>query len=108
MSIDFSPNRILNRLDFKSDEDLIDRIKFLNENEAAYREYINQPIFINNQFTEYFEEERLRSFFERIFSGLKVTKSKGIKKQVGILLRNIKKWEYRVKYKIGFSERIWY
>lgn len=108
VSIDFNPNRILSRLDFKSDEDLIDRIKLLNENETAYREYINQPIFINNQFTEYFEEERLRSFFERIFSGLKVTKSTGIKKQVGIFLRNIKKLESRIKQKMDFSERIWY
>lgn len=108
VSIDFNTNRILNRLDFKSDEDLIERIKFLNENEDAYRDFIRQPIFKNNQFTEYLDEERLRTFFEMIFTGPKLTKSKGIKKQVGILLRNIKKLESTVKRKLGFSERIWY
>jgi alpha(1,3/1,4) fucosyltransferase len=105
---DFNPARILNRLDFPSDEAFIARIKFLNENETAYQEFIHQPIFSNNEFTEYFDEDRLRRFFTKIFEGPKETKSKGIRKSLGIALRNLKKLEARVKIKLRMEERIWY
>lgn len=48
ISKDFNPNRILNRMDFESDEALISRIKYLEENEDAYCDFIMQPIFNNN------------------------------------------------------------
>lgn len=108
VSRDFNPRRILNGLDFKSDNELIDRIKFLNENEEAYRDFIDQPIFVNNQLTEYFNGERLRLFFEKIFNGTSQTRSKGLRKAKGLLIRQILILESKIKRRIGGYERVWY
>lgn len=105
---DFNPKRILNRLDFNSDEELIDRIKELNENSEAYHNFVKQPIFSDNKLTEYFDENRLIHFFERVFSGPTNTSSKGIRKVFGQSIRNFKKLESRFKSKIGGFERVWY
>lgn len=105
---DFNPKRILNRMDFKSDDELIANIKFLNENPEEYKKFISQPIFINNELTEYFDENRLRIFFEKIFSGKRQTRVKGFRKLLGKSIRFKKMIEFRIKKKLGFSERIWY
>jgi alpha(1,3/1,4) fucosyltransferase len=84
---DFNPNRIINRLDYKSDEELIERVKYLNENKEAYLEFISQPVFNNNVPNSYLREENIQFFFNKIFSGSRQTKSKGAKKQIGIALR---------------------
>lgn len=105
---DFNPKRILNRLDYKSDEELIEAIKNLNENPSAYYDFIAQPIFINNQFTEYFDEYRLRKFFERVFDGSRKSRSKGVRKLIGKSIRLYKMISGRLRKKLGYSERIWY
>jgi hypothetical protein len=105
---DFNPNRILNRLDYKSDEELIAEIKYLNENESAYRDFIGQPIFVNNQLSEYFDKNRLQKFFEKIFTGPRKSKSKGIRKYIGRSIRFNKMILGRVKKKLGYTERVWY
>lgn len=105
---DFNPNRILNRLDFNSDEEFIARIRELNEDPEAYQTFIRQPIFSDNQLTMYFDENRLIHFFERIFSGPKKTSSKGFRKVFGQTIRNFKKLESRVKNKLGEFDRVWY
>jgi hypothetical protein len=105
---DFNPKRILNRMDFKSDEELIAKIKFLHENPDAYQEFISQPIFINNQLTEYFDENRLRTFFETIFTRQRQTRVKGFRKLVGRSLRFKKMMEARIKRKLGYTQRVWY
>ncbi|EAZ82446.1 glycosyltransferase family 10 domain-containing protein [Algoriphagus machipongonensis] len=105
---DFNPKRILNRLDYKSDEELIAEIKYLNENHSAYNEFIAQPIFTNNQFTEYFDESRLVKFFEKIFNGPSESRSKGIRKYIGLSLRFNKMIYSRIKKKLGYTGRVWY
>lgn len=105
---DFNPKRILNRMDFNSDEELIAQIKYLNENITAYRNFIAQPIFTNNELTEYFDENRLLSFFEKIFSGPKETRSKGIRKYIGQFIRFKKMIIGLMKKKMGYAERVWY
>ncbi|AMQ57490.1 glycosyltransferase family 10 domain-containing protein [Algoriphagus sanaruensis] len=105
---DFNPGRIINRHDFDSDEAMIQRIQELNENEEAYQDFIKQPIFNGNQLTEYFDQERLLIFFEQVFEGPKITRSKGIKKSIGLGIRQTKIWESKIKRKIGGFERVWY
>lgn len=105
---DFNPKRILNRMDYNSDEQFIARIKELNEDHQAYQDFIRQPILSDNQFTEYFEEDRLRGFFEMIFSGPRKSGSKGIRMFLGKSFRNLKKIENKLKNRIGGFERVWY
>lgn len=105
---DFNQKRILNRLDYNSDEDLIAEVKYLNENESAYLDFIAQPIFNNNQLTEYFDESRLQGFFERIFNGHRKSKSQGIRKYLGRLFRFHKMILGRLKKNLGYTERAWY
>lgn len=108
VEVDFNSKRILNRRDFKSDHAFILRIKELDQDENAYQDFISQPILPDNKFTEYFEEARLKNFFERIFSGPKNTRSKSIRKLVGKSIRNLKKAESIIKNKIGGYDRVWY
>ncbi|TDQ19583.1 glycosyl transferase family 10 (putative fucosyltransferase) [Algoriphagus boseongensis] len=105
---DFNPKRIVNRHNFASDEAMIQRIRELNENEEAYKDFIKQPIFNGNQLTEYFDQERLRIFFEQVFEGPKTTRSIGVKKSIGLGIRQTKIWESKIKRKIGGFERVWY
>ena len=95
-------------MDYKSDEELILKIKYLNENESAYLDFIAQPIFVANQITEYFDESRLRGFFASIFSGPRKSRSKGIWKFIGRSIRFNKMILGRVKKKLGYTERVWY
>lgn len=96
VSQEFNPKRFLNRADFVSDEDLINRIIFLDNNEEAYKEMIQQPIFIGNIPSEFFDEFRLVDFFKKIFSGETKTRSKGLIKQIGILKRKV--FNFKRKY----------
>lgn len=108
ISNDFNSKRILNRIDYASDDEFISRIKFLNENHSAYQDFIEQPIFIGNQFTTYFDIERLRVFFERIFNGSTHTRSKGLRKVIGLVIRQKLVLESKIKKRIGGYERVWY
>lgn len=108
IELDFNPSRILNRLDFQSDEAFIEKIKFLNEDEEAYKEFIQQPILNQNQLGIYFDQERLRLFFEKIFNGRSQTRSKGLRKAKGLIIRQILILESKIKKRIGGYERVWY
>ncbi|MEB2778324.1 glycosyltransferase family 10 [Algoriphagus sp. D3-2-R+10] len=108
IELDFNPSRILNRLNFETDEAFIEKIKFLNEDEEAYKEFILQPILNGNQLSVYFDQERLRSFFEKIFNGTFQTRSKGLRKAKGLVIRQILILESKIKRRIGGYERVWY
>lgn len=95
-SNDFNPNRILNRLEFDSDEALIERVIELEENPFLYNEFIKQPIFANNNPSIYFNEDRVREFFIKVFNGEKITKASGMREKIGILIR--KKRSFETKY----------
>lgn len=99
VSKDFNPKRILNRLEFKSDEELIERIRYLDLNEDAYLEFISQPIFNNNEANLYFNEKRIQSFFYKIFAGPTATTSIGIRKRLGVLLRKFRRFRSRLFHK---------
>jgi hypothetical protein len=80
-------------MDFESDEALIARIKYLEENEGAYYDFIKQPIFNDNIISIYFDQARIKDFFEQIFSGSKQTEVRSFRKTVGILLRKKRNFE---------------
>jgi alpha(1,3/1,4) fucosyltransferase len=65
---EFNPRSFLNRADFDSDEALIERIKQIDQDDSLFAEYLSQPYFHNNKPNEYFGQERILEFFERIFA----------------------------------------
>lgn len=65
---DFNPKRILNRLDYNSDEELIQKIIFLNENHNEYIKFISQPIFTDNKINLWLDKSRIIDFYNTIFA----------------------------------------
>lgn len=103
VSKEFNPRRFLNRADFSSDEELIEKIILLDSNDSEYQEMIQQPVFIDNTPNEYFDENRLANFFNLIFNGEKQSKSKGLRKLFGIAKRKALNFRKKVlKSLIGF------
>ena len=68
---DFNPGRFLNYYDYESDEALIERIIELDQDDAKYLEYLQQPLFHANRPNEAFDQERLLDQFEIIFHAQK-------------------------------------
>lgn len=64
VKLDFNPKCFLNRHDFVTDEDFIDRIKQVNENRSLYLEYYLQPLFVNNEDNEYMDMNKFRRWFD--------------------------------------------
>jgi len=65
---EFNPKRFLNYSDYGNDEALIEKIIELDHDEAQYLEYLDQPLFYDNQPNPYFDPQRLLQQFQRIFS----------------------------------------
>lgn len=65
---DFSPRSILSLNDFPSHEAFLDRIIEVDNDEALYRAMLSEPYFNNNEINEFYSEERILAFFERILS----------------------------------------
>jgi len=84
---DFNSNRIIDRKSFKSDEDMISYVLYLDQDNEAYQRFIKQPIFVDNLSTIFFDENRVYQFFATIFAGSFQTKSIGFRKKIGILIR---------------------
>lgn len=64
----FNPESFLNRADYKSDEDLIEKIIELDKDDAKYIEMMAKPWVKEGQPNPLFQEEKLLHFFESIFS----------------------------------------
>jgi len=65
---EFNANSFLNYADFADEEALIERIIELDRDDAKYLEVMRQPCFIDNRPNEFFGQERVLEFFERIFT----------------------------------------
>ncbi|HXE41926.1 MAG TPA: glycosyltransferase family 10, partial [Candidatus Baltobacteraceae bacterium] len=64
----FNPRSFLNRADFPSDEALVEKIIELDKDDAKYLEFMRQPYLPNDEPTIYFNLDRIRNFFEQIFT----------------------------------------
>ena len=65
---EFNPKRFLNYHDFPSEEALIAHIKEIDANDALYRQYLAEPVFIGNKPNAIFEPEYYHRFFDQVFS----------------------------------------
>jgi len=65
---EFNPKCFLNYFDFPSEDALVERIIEIDNNPGLHLEYLRQPVFHNNQPSEFFSKERLLNFFDEIFT----------------------------------------
>lgn len=64
---EFNPRSFLNYHDFGSEDELIEKIIELDRDEAKYLAWLRQPYFHGDRPNEFYREERLLDFFERVF-----------------------------------------
>lgn len=70
VSQEFNPDRFLDRQKFLSDEALIEKILEIDNNYAKSIEIISQPIFKNNKLPDCIQEQKLKSFMDKIFNSI--------------------------------------
>lgn len=68
---DINPDCFINVHNFKSYEDVVDRITDIDKDDVLWEKYIKAPIFRNNVIPEHFKEEKFISFFREIFTSKK-------------------------------------
>jgi hypothetical protein len=64
---DFNTKSFLNYSDFKSEDELIERIIELDQNDELYIEHLNQPYYYNNQVNEFIDPSNIIRQFQLIF-----------------------------------------
>lgn len=67
VSLDFNSEAFINCHDYESIEEVIEKVKEVDNNDLLYLEMINKPSFNMNKFPEYLEEDYILSFFQNIF-----------------------------------------
>jgi alpha(1,3/1,4) fucosyltransferase len=65
---EFNPRSFINANDFASEDALIEHIRRVDQDEALYRGYFEEPFFIGNRPNACFDTSRLLDFFDRILS----------------------------------------
>tara|TARA_R110002020_G_scaffold355815_2_gene568484 strand:- start:8298 stop:9245 length:948 start_codon:yes stop_codon:yes gene_type:complete len=94
-----NPNRIINRMDFKTDEECIERILQIDNNDTLYKSIISQPIFEQN-IPEFLNESRLKEFLHSAINSRESRKPVSRTHMKDIHLLKLKL--YRVQRKINF------
>lgn len=65
---EFNPKSFLNYFDFPDEGALIARIIELDQDSAKYEEVFRQPYFYENRPSQFFDEQALLGFFEKVFT----------------------------------------
>jgi alpha(1,3/1,4) fucosyltransferase len=63
---DFNKESFINYYDFKSEDELIEYIIYLDQNDDKYMEILNKPWFINNEIPESNKKENIKRFVKKI------------------------------------------
>jgi hypothetical protein len=70
VSQEFNSNRFLNRQDYCTDEELIEKILYINNNNEKAIEMVSEPIFNKNELPECIQEKAIMNFINKIFSDI--------------------------------------
>ena len=62
---DFNTKSFLNYSDFRSEDELIEKIIFLDKNDQEYKKYYEESYLINNSVPEKFKDESILNFLEQ-------------------------------------------
>lgn len=65
---EFNTRSMLCRYDYPDDASFIEKILEVDRDEEQYRSLLEEPYFIDNTPNQYYDEDRLMDFFERIIS----------------------------------------
>jgi hypothetical protein len=65
---EFNTRSFLSLHDCRDDEELIEKIIEIDRDDEQYRRLLAEPYFPNNEVNEYFDENRILDFFEKILS----------------------------------------
>lgn len=63
---EFNRGSFINCHDFKTMEEVVERIVELDQNDALYMQYARAPFFVDDQPNEYVRKERVLNFFQNI------------------------------------------
>lgn len=64
---DFNPKSLINCHEFKTFEEVVDRVKEIDQDDELALNYLNAPPFLNNLIPENLKEEILETFMKSIF-----------------------------------------
>jgi hypothetical protein len=71
VALDFNPKAFLNRYDYASDLEFINKIIELDSNKDAYNEMYMQPMFRDDEHQRNFNEDRFLNWFEQnVYQGV--------------------------------------
>lgn len=66
---DINPDCFINVHNYRSFDEVIDRIKEIDADSDLWRKYVTSPILKDNTMPEHFKEEQYIQYFDRIFTG---------------------------------------
>jgi hypothetical protein len=61
---DFNKKCFINLVDYDSVDDLVEYVKYVDNNEDVYQSYANEPLFVNNVIPDRFRPESVLKFFQ--------------------------------------------
>jgi hypothetical protein len=88
--LDFNTKSFVNHHDYNNDEEVIERIIELDNDNYKMADLLKESWFTNNQLNEFCDKERLRIFFERIFSENKIPIASTFLGKINIYKKNSK------------------
>jgi hypothetical protein len=78
---DFNTKAFINCHEFESMNDVIEQVKKVDQDEDLYRQYLSEPLLVDNKETDFCNEEKVLQRFEEIFSA-KVSYISTIRKRI--------------------------
>ena len=64
----FNQKSFINCHDYTSIDEVVERIKIVDQNDELFASMIEEPVFLNNQLPYYFNPDYLNSFIERVLN----------------------------------------
>lgn len=64
----FNPKSFINCYEYASIDEVVERVKMVDQNDELFISMLEEPIFVNNQLPYYFDPEYLNSFIERVLN----------------------------------------
>lgn len=68
VGLEFNPRSILSLNDYRTEEEFLEAIIEVDRDDAKYRRMLAEPYFPGNRVNEYYDEDRVLAFFERILA----------------------------------------
>jgi hypothetical protein len=64
----FNPDCFINCHEYSSMQEVVERVKEIDNNDTLYKKIITEPYFVGNKLPYYYEPEYLLEFFERVLN----------------------------------------